>query len=100
MKERIAVRRGSLHLEHQIYERYFAPLTGVVLLRDGGFLAVMPVRLAGAGGHLVKIRNAAGDRVIDAADFFRSEGVDDGTTFDLEVDWDEARGALVAANAF
>jgi hypothetical protein len=94
---RLTLRRGSLYLDQEVYQSYFAPLSGIVLLRDGESLLVMPVRLAGAGGYLVKVRNAAGDRVVDAADFFRSQGIDDAVAVEIDAAWDEARGALVGA---
>jgi hypothetical protein len=97
---RLSMRRGSLYLGRHTYERYFASLEGIVLLREHEDLTVMPVRLAGAGGYLVKVRNAAGDRVVDAADFFRTEGVLDDATFEVDSEWDDARGALVAARVF
>jgi hypothetical protein len=97
---RLRVRRGAVHIDRDTYERLFAPLTGLVLLREGSTLLVLPVRLAGAGGYLVKVRNAAGDRVVDAADFWRENGIDDGAELELEGTWDDARGALVVADAF
>jgi hypothetical protein len=97
---RLALRRGTLHLDRAVYQLYLAPLTGIVLVRDGRDLLLMPVRLAGAGGYLLKVRNAAGDRVVDAADFFRSQGIDDAVSIDFNVSWDEARGALVGAGVW
>ena len=92
----LTLQRGALHFTRALYERHFAPLSGVVLLRHENDLLVMPVRLAGAGGYLMKIRNAAGDRVVDAAELFRENGItDDATARELTASWQEERGALV-----
>ena len=40
-------------------------------------LLILPVRHAAAGGYLLKLRNGAGDRVVNAPDFFREHGLDD-----------------------
>jgi hypothetical protein len=56
----------------------------------------MPVRLAGAGGYLIKFRNVAGDRVINATDFFRTNGIEDSTEIEFAATWREGRAALVA----
>lgn len=92
----LRLRRGLLQLDRATYASYFAPLTGIILLHEHEQLLAMPVRLAGAGGYLIKVRNAAGDRVIDAADFFRTNGIEDSTEIEFAARWDEARAALVA----
>ena len=70
-----------------VYDRYFAGLEAVVLLRRGEDLAILPVRHAAAGGYLLKRRNAAGDRIVSAADFFRAQGIDDQVERPLAVHW-------------
>ncbi len=45
-------------------------------------MLVLPVRYAASGGYVLKIRNAAGDRVVDAGDFFRDHGLDDGAEWE------------------
>ena len=71
------MRRGALHFTREVYERFFAGLDNVVLLRDGADLLVLPVRHQAAGGYVIKLRNAAGDRMVNAADFFRDNGIED-----------------------
>jgi hypothetical protein len=106
MSATLRLRRGRLFIGRADHERHFAGLECVVLLRDGDALLVLPVRHPAAGGYLLKIRNAAGDRVVDAADFFRAHGLEDGDGGDdgddrtLPAVWDEARAALVCASAF
>lgn len=67
---------GRLHLSNVAYERHLRDCVSVGLLaRDGDWL-LLPLR-AGAGGLQVKLRNAAGDRVIEAQEFFRAQGLED-----------------------
>jgi hypothetical protein len=87
-------------LSCEVYDRYFAGLETVILLCRDGDLCILPVKHAAAGGYLLKLRNKAGDRVVYAPDFFREQGVDDGTALELSVVWSTERGALVAADAF
>jgi hypothetical protein len=96
----VTVRRGALYFTRDIYERYFNTLDNVVLLRDGRDLIVLPVRHQAAGGYVIKVRTAAGDRAVQAADFFRDNGIDDHTEMTLPAAWSDARAALVAPGAF
>jgi hypothetical protein len=96
----ISIRRGALHFSAGAYEKYFAGLENVVLLRDGDQLIIMPVRHAAAGGSLIKIRNAMGDRSVAAADFFRDAGIEDSLELSLPASWDDGRAALIVAGVF
>lgn len=96
----LSVRRGSLLFSGAVYERYFATLENVVMLRDGSDLLVMPVRQRAAGGYVIKLRSSAGDRAVQAADFFRDNGIDDGHELQLVAHWMEDRAALVIADVF
>ncbi len=100
MTAAVTVKGASLYLSREIYERYFAGLQTVILLRQDDDLLIMPVLHAAAGGYLLKLRNSAGDRVVNAADFFRAQGVRDETELSLQVVWSTERGALVASSAF
>ncbi|MGD5523857.1 hypothetical protein QUS88_22470 [Xanthomonas citri pv. citri] len=96
----IRLERGSLYLSHEIYDRYFAGLEAVILLRREGDLFIMPVRHAAAGGYLLKLRNKHGDRVVHAPDFFREHGVDESNVLQFPASWSTTQGALVAVGAF
>jgi hypothetical protein len=89
----VEVRAGRLHVPAQTYERVLDGFPAVALLaRDDGWWLI-PLK-AGAGGLPLKQRNARGDRVIEAQEFLRSQGVDDAQepmTFSLE--FDTGRGA-------
>jgi len=92
--------RGSLYLTADICERYFRGLESVILIRREDDLLVMPVVNAAAGGYLLKRRNAAGDRVVSAPDFFREHGVGDDVDRDLPSAWVAGSAALTASGAF
>jgi hypothetical protein len=99
-KASIVLKRGSLHIDRAVCERYFAGLNAVILLRRANDLLVLPVRHAAAGGYLLKVRNAAGDRIVDAADFFREH---DAYALDerrLAVAWSAESAGLQASSAF
>lgn len=92
---RIHVRNGNLYLNASLYERYFPALHSVMLMKRDYTLFILPVMNAGAGGLLLKIRNAQGDRVIHAQEFFRVHGLDEQFDQMLSVSWDEESASLV-----
>lgn len=96
----VRVARGALYLSQETYDRYFAGLEAVILLRRADDLWIMPVRHAAAGGYLLKLRNSQGDRVVHAPDFLREQGVDESVASQLSVAWSQEAGALIAAGAF
>ena len=96
----ISIRRGALHFARDVYERYFNGLENVVLLRDGNDLIVLPVRNPSAGGYVIKLRTAGGDRTVQAADFFRDNRIEDQIEMTLPAQWSNDRAALIAVAAF
>lgn len=96
----IAVRGGSLYLDAAVYDRYFSGLDAVILLRRERDLFVMPVRNTAGGGYLLKLRNKAGDRIINAMDFFREQGLDESRSYSFDTAWDQKMSALKAGEAF
>jgi hydrogenase maturation protease len=90
---RLTLRRGTLLLPRDVYDRYFGGREGAALFDRGGRLAVVPLASA-AGGVLVKRRNAAGDRAVDVAEFLRARGWDDAGEHACEASWDAELGAL------
>ena len=71
----LILRRGTLRLDHDTYQRYFAGCPSVILLPRGGRLLILPVAHLGGGGNIVKVVNAKGDRGVAAADLFRELGL-------------------------
>ncbi len=96
----LTVKEGALYISSDVYSQFFAGLESVILLRREDDLYVLPVRHAGAGGYLLKIRNSVGDRVVNAPDFFREQGLSDLSSCELSAAWSDRHGALVAVNAF
>ena len=90
----VALRRGSIYLSAELYERHFASLEAVVLLRREDALLIMPVRHLPGGGHLMKRRNSHGDRVINALDFFMDNGLDPEAERELLASWSTDDAAL------
>lgn len=98
--EAVTLARGSLLLPQAVYAHYFSGLDGVALLRRGDDLLIMPVRHAAAGGYVLKQRNAAGDRVVCAADFFREQGLDDNCARRAAPVWRDDLAALTLPGLF
>lgn len=86
--------QGRLYIDRAAHADYFAGSDTVILLRQEADLLVLPVRHAASGGYIMKIRNAAGDRVINGADFFRDQGMDDQTGWSGNFVWCERSGGL------
>jgi len=96
----VVINRGGLYVSRDVYDRYFAGLESVVLLRRADDLLMLPVRLAAAGGYLLKLRTSAGDRVVTAPDFFRSHGVPEDVRREFVVTWNADQAGLIAAGFF
>lgn len=72
---RVQVRAGRLHIPGEVYERALPGCLALALLvRDGHWL-LLPL-LGGAGGLQIKLRNPRGDRVVEAQEFFREQGIE------------------------
>lgn len=96
----ITVRTGRIYLGAAVYERYFHGVESVILLRREDNLLILPVRHAAAGGYLLKIRNASGDRVINATDFLEHHGLNSDMEISAQVFWSRENAALMAGNIF
>ena len=88
----VDIRRGSIRLSSELYDKYFDGREGALLMVREGRVQIVPVDQV-AGGLLVKQRNLRGDRVIHGAEFLRAHDVE-GFEGEVEVNWDSALGAL------
>ena len=96
----ITVKQGGLYIDRTACLLFFPGIETVILLRRDDDLVVLPVTHAAAGGYLLKLRNSAGDRVVNAADFFRSHAIDDEMQCDWVAEWSEEWSGLCAKNVF
>jgi hypothetical protein len=91
----VRLSRGSIYLPAPLYERYFPGIGAVIVLIREGQLQILPVHHTAAGGCLLKVRNAAGDRVAAAPDVFFDQGLQDLEASDLPARWSSSHGGLV-----
>ena len=92
----VSIREGSIYLSHQIVDTYFKGIDAVIVLIQQGELMVMPVHQATSGGSLLKVKNAAGDRVVQARDVFQDQDMLGFRADDLPVIWSAEKSALCA----
>jgi len=93
----ISVRAGAVYLPASLVETYFRGIDAVIVLIRDGQLMILPVQQATAGGCLLKVRNAAGDRVAQARDVFQDMELVDLEAENLAARWDSEAGALCAS---
>jgi hypothetical protein len=93
-EDSVAIRQRRIYVPHKAYGAHFAGCGGVILLKDGVDLLMLPVQHAASGGYVLKIRNAAGDRVVDAGDLFRDHGREDSWGWQGASQWDENAAGL------
>jgi len=91
---RLRIARGRIYLDRDLYDRYFRGIESAVLLADGRDLLIMPVASVASGGYLMKLRNSRGDRVIDAADTLRDNGLEESREHTPAVRWSAREAAL------
>lgn len=94
---RVDVRRGAVYLPAELCARHFAGIDAVIVLIRERRLMVLPVMQATAGGCLLKIRNARGDRVAAAPDVFAANGLADFAAEGLPAAWSDEEAALIVA---
>lgn len=95
MGAKLNIQSGSIYLMAEDYQAYFQGLEAVIVLIRDQALHIMPVQQMTAGGYLLKMRNAKGDRVVAAPDVFFEHGLAEWTATNLEATWSSDLGALV-----
>lgn len=98
-QQQVVVARGNLYLSRETCESCFPSAEAVALIEREGRVLVMPLMPESGGGLLLKIRNARGDRVIHAQEFFRDKGYAE--RFEeqrLAAQWRPDLGALLLEN--
>lgn len=85
---------GRLHLPAATCAQGLAGCVAVALLAEQGQWWLLPLQ-GGAGGLQLKQRNVQGDRVIEAREFLRAQGLaDDAAPLALRLRFVPARGAF------
>jgi hypothetical protein len=90
----VELRAGRLYVPVATYEHALVGYPAVALLARDGAWWLIPLK-GGAGGLQLKLRTARGDRVVEAQEFFRAEGLEDThepRTFELA--FEPSRGAF------
>ena len=95
MSIKISISRGSIYIPSEVYDTYINGIEAIIALIRDGKLFVLPVQHVSAGGCLLKIRNARGDRVAAAQDVFAANELSDAVWSNLDVHWDSSQMALV-----
>ncbi len=90
----ILYKNGNLYLDAALYDTYLKTFGSAVLIKRDDLFLLMPVQQA-SGGLLLKIKNARGDRVIHAVEFFENNGVEVFQEIVVEVQWNSEFHALV-----
>ncbi|MEW5834429.1 MAG: hypothetical protein ACOZJZ_23345 [Pseudomonadota bacterium] len=90
----VELRAGRLHVPASTYEQALQGCPAVALLERDHAWWLIPLA-AGAGGLQLKLRTARGDRVVEAQEFFRAQGLED--THEprtLGLEFEPSRGAF------
>ena len=72
---RVRIARGSLYLSRELCDRYLAGTTSIAAVIRDGRVYLLPLHGSTAGGSLLKVLNAHGDRVVHVDEFLRTVGV-------------------------
>lgn len=95
----VQLRQGRLYIARAVHDGTLQRCAAVALVARDGVWWLLPL-LGGAGGLQVKLRNAAGDRVVEAQEFFRAQGLeDDAPDRCLRLVADAQQGAFQLSNA-
>ena len=90
------VSAGNLHLSAEACERYLPGIESIALLSRDAQVLIVPLTRDSCGVLLLKVRNARGDRVIHAQEFFRIHGyAEEFAAHRVAMRWDDSAAALV-----
>lgn len=90
----VSIARGGVYISADTYAKYFNGVDAVALIVRDEHLHILPVMHMASGGALMKIRNAAGDRVVSAPDLFAAYGLDDWAADNVTATWSSEHAAL------
>jgi hydrogenase maturation protease len=96
MEQWAEVARGNIYLSRESCDTFLPGTRAIALLQREARILILPLTTESGSGLLLKIRNARGDRVIHAQEFFRDRGyVEDFETRRVSLQWDSAAAGLV-----
>jgi hypothetical protein len=75
LDRRIRISRGSIYLDRDLYDACLPGVSAVAAVVREGSAYLLPLRGPAAGGLLLKVRNARGDRVVHADEFLHTLGI-------------------------
>jgi len=94
----VSIAQGNFYLSREICETYLRGAVSVALLAREQNVLIVPLTRQSGGGLLLKQRNARGDRVIHAQEFFRDKGfLEDFEERTAAVRWNSEAAALVVS---
>ena len=92
----ISFARGNFYLPREICDTYLPGVVSVALLLRNDEVMIVPLAGQSAGGLLLNQRNARGDRVIHAQEFFRNKNLPEELEVrTVPVHWSPDSAALV-----
>lgn len=92
----VGVVAANVYLAREVCDACFPDVEAVALLLRDERVHVVPLIRDSAGGVLLKIRNARGDRVLHAQEFFRTHGLaEDRDPQQIAARWSAEVAALV-----
>jgi hypothetical protein len=71
----VSIRRGSIYLSRELCDAHLPDAGAVALLARDDDVLIVPLARQSAGGLLLKVRNARGDRVVHAQEVLRARGL-------------------------
>ncbi len=96
----LRLRGGRIYLDAATSDTFFPQREAVTLYRRDDDLYIIPLQDSAYGGFLLKIRTSAGDRVVDAEEFFREHGLDGTAERALVATWRADSAALIVRGLF
>lgn len=92
----VVIAHGSFYLSRELCDTYLRGVVSVALLAREQIVLIVPLTQQSGGGLLLKQRNARGDRVIHAQEFFRDKGfLEDFEERTASAHWSPESAALV-----
>ena len=90
----ITLKNGNLYIDSDVYDTYLGCADSIVLIHKESKYYLMPVQQM-AGGLLMKVINAKGDRVVNATEFLQNNYMETNDVRLIDAKWDQELSALL-----